>query len=167
MVASTTATLHPRSRRTSALSRCLILLDGRVTRLDQQLAVAVAPDAEAEEAEPLADLDNPRPGLVEGQPARGEPGSQLRLDPLRLLLAEAARDQVIGIPCDRRAPASGIPGFAAGRDVTNARGLLQPRQSHVQQQGRYHAPNATGNFCFEVTLSYRRLERSRRVTGDE
>src|ERR1017187_395500 len=71
--------------------------------------------------------------------------SQLRLDPLRLLLAEAARDQVIGIPCDRRAPASGIPGFAAGRDVTDARGLLQPVQSHVQQQGRYHAPNAIDN----------------------
>ena len=30
-----------------------------------------------------------------------------------------------------------------------------------------HAPNAMGNFCFEVTLSYRRLERPRRVTGDE
>jgi len=23
------------------------------------------------------------------------------------------------------------------------------------------------NFCFDVTLSYRRLERPRRVTGDE
>jgi hypothetical protein len=28
-----------------------------------------------------------------------------------------------------------------------------------------HAPNAMGNFCFDVTLSYRRLERPRRVTG--
>ena len=27
-----------------------------------------------------------------------------------------------------------------------------------------HAPNAMGNFCFDVTLSYRRLERPRRVT---
>jgi hypothetical protein len=24
-----------------------------------------------------------------------------------------------------------------------------------------HAPNAKGNFCFEVTLGYRRLERGR------
>ena len=30
-----------------------------------------------------------------------------------------------------------------------------------------HAPNAIDNFCFDVTLSYRRLERPRRVTGDE
>ena len=28
-----------------------------------------------------------------------------------------------------------------------------------------HAPNAMDNFCFDVTLSYRRLERPRRVTG--
>ena len=26
-----------------------------------------------------------------------------------------------------------------------------------------HAPNAIDNFCFDVTLSYRRLERPRRV----
>ena len=28
---------------------------------------------------------------------------------------------------------------------------------------RIHAPNAIDNFCFDVTLSYRRLERPRRV----
>ena len=32
-------------------------------------------------------------------------------------------------------------------------------------RGRY-APNALGNFEFDVTLSYRRLERPRRVTDD-
>ena len=26
---------------------------------------------------------------------------------------------------------------------------------------RHHAPNTVGNFCFEVTLGYRRLERGR------
>ena len=26
---------------------------------------------------------------------------------------------------------------------------------------RTHAPNTVGNFCFEVTLGYRRLERGR------
>jgi hypothetical protein len=31
------------------------------------------------------------------------------------------------------------------------------------QQGRRHAPNAMDNFCFEVTLSYRRLEPPRRA----
>ncbi|MGF6889657.1 hypothetical protein ABIA39_009119, partial [Nocardia sp. GAS34] len=27
-----------------------------------------------------------------------------------------------------------------------------------------YAPNAVGNFCFDVTLTYRRLERPRRRT---
>jgi hypothetical protein len=30
-----------------------------------------------------------------------------------------------------------------------------------------YAPNALGNFCFDITLSYRRLERPRRVTDGE
>jgi hypothetical protein len=34
-------------------------------------------------------------------------------------------------------------------------------QVHVREQRRNHAPNAMGNFCFEVTLGYRRLERGR------
>jgi len=29
------------------------------------------------------------------------------------------------------------------------------------------ASNAVGNFCFEVALSYRRLERLPRVTGEK
>ena len=29
------------------------------------------------------------------------------------------------------------------------------------QDRTYHAPNAKGNFCFEVTLGYRRLELGR------
>jgi len=40
-------------------------------------------------------------------------------------------------------------------------------QGHVQQARADHAPNAIDNFCFEVTLGYRRLERPRRVTDDE
>jgi len=35
-----------------------------------------------------------------------------------------------------------------------------------QDRGNY-APNALGNFEFDVTLSYRRLERPRRATADE
>jgi hypothetical protein len=31
----------------------------------------------------------------------------------------------------------------------------------VAADERLHAPNANGNFCFEVTLGYRRLERGR------
>jgi hypothetical protein len=41
--------------------------------------------------------------------------------------------------------------------------LIQRRQGDVGQQRRRHTPNAMGNFCFDVTLSYRRLELPRRV----
>jgi len=34
-------------------------------------------------------------------------------------------------------------------------------QVNVTEDRRYHAPNTVGNFCFEVTLGYRRLERGR------
>ena len=40
---------------------------------------------------------------------------------------------------------------------------VEHMQVDVGQQRRDHAPNAVGNFCFEVTLGYRRLERPRRV----
>jgi RNA-directed DNA polymerase len=46
-------------------------------------------------------------------------------------------------------------GTLAGRDRGNPAGFGG------------HAPNAMGNFCFDVTLSYRRLERPRRVLAGE
>jgi hypothetical protein len=39
---------------------------------------------------------------------------------------------------------------------------IDPVQVNVRHQRRNHAPNAMGNFCFEVTLGYRRLELPRR-----
>jgi hypothetical protein len=47
---------------------------------------------------------------------------------------------------------------------SNAHIFAQP---HRREDLRwcYHAPNAIDNFCFDITLSYRRLERPRRVTG--
>ena len=42
-------------------------------------------------------------------------------------------------------------------------GLLVKRERGTPQGARGHAPNAMGNFEFDVTLSYRRLERPRRV----
>jgi hypothetical protein len=39
--------------------------------------------------------------------------------------------------------------------------LVEPVKVDVAEDGRGHAPNAKGNFCFEVTLGYRRLERGR------
>jgi hypothetical protein len=44
---------------------------------------------------------------------------------------------------------------------------IQDRQVDVGQQRGSHASNALGNFEFDVTLSYRRLERPRRATADE
>jgi hypothetical protein len=38
-------------------------------------------------------------------------------------------------------------------------------QVDVRQQRGDDSSNAMGNFCFEVSLSYRRLERLPRVTG--
>jgi hypothetical protein len=36
------------------------------------------------------------------------------------------------------------------------------RDAFGRSPGRsYHAPNTVGNFCFEVTLGYRRVERGR------
>ena len=46
-------------------------------------------------------------------------------------------------------------------------GPVRPhRGGHSARRGD-HAPNTMGNFCFEVTLSYRRLERPRRVPAGE
>ena len=43
--------------------------------------------------------------------------------------------------------------------------LIQYRQRDVRQQRRNDSSNAMGNFCFDVSLSYRRVERPRRVSG--
>ena len=42
---------------------------------------------------------------------------------------------------------------------------VQPVQIDVGQNWGDYAPNAMDNFCFEVTLGYRRLERPRRRPG--
>jgi hypothetical protein len=41
--------------------------------------------------------------------------------------------------------------------------VIQRREGDAGEQRREHAPNAIDNFCFDVTLSYRRLERPRRA----
>jgi hypothetical protein len=43
--------------------------------------------------------------------------------------------------------------------------FVQCGQGDVGQQRRQYAPNAMDNFCFDVTLGYRRLERPRRREG--
>jgi len=51
----------------------------------------------------------------------------------------------------------------SGRPVADPSGLLHPVESDVEKQRADDSSNAVGNFCFDVTLSYRRLERPRRV----
>ena len=48
-----------------------------------------------------------------------------------------------------------------GREVPAHPGVEGVVHEQVGDQRRYHAPNAKGNFCFEATLGYRRLERGR------
>jgi len=42
---------------------------------------------------------------------------------------------------------------------------VQPVQVDVGQDRGGYAANTVGNFCFDVMLSYRRLERPRRISG--
>jgi hypothetical protein len=81
-----------------------------------------------------------------------------------LPMAETARTSF-----GRRVPrkADWSPGQGTGQgppwreQVPGARPWVQ----ETQPGRREHAPNAMDNFCFDVTLSYRRLERPRRVTA--
>jgi hypothetical protein len=43
--------------------------------------------------------------------------------------------------------------------------LIKHTQRNVRQQRGQDSSNASGNFCFEVTLGYRRCELPRRVAA--
>jgi hypothetical protein len=45
--------------------------------------------------------------------------------------------------------------------------LVEHREGDVGQQRRQDSSNAMGNFCFDVSLDYRRVERPRRVPESE
>ena len=63
--------------------------------------------------------------------------------------------------CLFRVPSQGTRrGMAAGRRDRVGQGLRTDRGGNPARRCDY-APNAMGNFCFEVTLGYRRLERGR------
>jgi len=49
---------------------------------------------------------------------------------------------------------------------SQAQGEAADRRSRTRGRGS-HAPNAMDNFCFDVTLSYRRLEKPRRVIAKQ
>src|SRR6185437_15328619 len=105
-------------------------------RFDEQLAVRVAAEVESEKIETLGKGDDPGLGFIERQPPRLQPPGQPRLDLLSLLPGMTARYQVISISNEHRAAAFHFPGMNAGEAVTDTRGLLQPVQCDIQQQGR-------------------------------
>jgi hypothetical protein len=51
--------------------------------------------------------------------------------------------------------------------VADPGGPFHPVQGDVEQHRAEDSSNAVGNFCFEVSLGYRRLERPPRVTRKE
>jgi hypothetical protein len=138
----------------------------RLARLGQQLA-AIAPDVEPQEVDPVVEVRDAGLVLVEDQPPGFEPRGQPRLDLFCLFPRVAQRQQVIGVPDQDRGARPRRPGVATGHDVPDSGGLFHPVQGHVHQQGTDDSSNAMGNFCFEVSLGYRRLERPPRVTGGE
>ena len=52
------------------------------------------------------------------------------------------------------------PGVAEGGRVRGGQGVRADRGGNPARRCD-HAPNTVGNFCFDVTLGYRRLERGR------
>ena len=103
-------------------------LDGLISSLR-----AVAADVEPEEVKALAEVDDPRLVLVEGQAPGRQPLRQPRLDLDGLLLAVAEHDHVIGVPDRDRGTRPSLPGMRAGGPVADPGGLLQPVQRDVQQ----------------------------------
>jgi hypothetical protein len=58
-------------------------------------------------------------------------------------------------------------GIGAEPEIADSGRGLHAVQSNIHQRGADQSSNAMGNFCFEVSLSYRRLEQLPRVTGGE
>src|SRR5512132_476361 len=98
---------------------------------------------------------------VERQPEPGQTIGQVLAESLGVGLMLKPQHDVVGVPDDDHLTA-GVPSAP----------VLSPEiedvvQVDVGQQRGAHAPNAMGNFCFEVMLNYRRLERPWRVSGTE
>ena len=105
-------------------------LDGLISSLR-----VVAADIESQEVKALAEVDDARLVLVEGQAPGCQPLRQPRLDLAGLLLAVAEHGHVVGVPDQDRGTWLGFPGPGAGGLVTDPGGLLQPVQRDVQQAG--------------------------------
>jgi hypothetical protein len=84
-----------------------------------------------------------------------EPAAQLSREPLSVVLVLEPDDEVIREPRDNNIPARLRLPPVIDPEVQDI------MQIYIRKQRGQHAPNANGNFCFDVTLGYRRLERGR------
>ena len=75
---------------------------------------------------------------------------------VRLPWAFAVHHRVVTIPLERHR-----------RELGCHPSVKRVVHEKISQQWGEDSSNAMGNFCFEVSLSYRRLERLPRVTGSE
>jgi hypothetical protein len=91
----------------------------------------------------------PRLGFLRFQTELSQQRPQPRQGGLGLLARSAHHQRVVG-ETDQHSM------------LAHAPSPVNPMQVHVTQQRADHAPNAMGNFVFEVTLGYRRLELPRR-----
>src|SRR6266487_348268 len=114
-------------------------LDGRSTRLDQQLAVSVAANVDPQEVEPLGEVHDLRLVLVEGKTTGGQPLGELGLDLLGLPLGVTAHNKIISVPDQDRGFRFRLAGIPAGGLVPDPCGLLQPMECDVHQQRADHA----------------------------
>ena len=95
-------------------------------------------------------------GRVQSQPEPPQPGRDHITDVLRLCLAVAVDDDIVAVPFE--------PDSLLGLMQPSIKGVVHEQ---VRQQWRDDSSNAVGNFCFEVPLSYRRVELPRRVSGTQ
>src|SRR5258708_10247596 len=104
------------------------------------------------------------------RPPPGGPGARwpgLRRRAFRLI-AVSSRDNLSRLPGPHRADDRElVPEYSGAHYCEEAGKITQDSARPVRlagfvvSSGCSHDPNAIGNFCFEVTLGYRRLERGR------
>src|SRR5262249_36082873 len=98
------------------------------------LRTAVELDMEAQEVEPLGQVDDARLFLGEGQTAFGQPGGEVLLDAFGVVPALTADYLIV------RVAHHGTPSLDLSLRVEpHAESRLHAVQGYVQQQGAYHA----------------------------
>jgi hypothetical protein len=108
--------------------------DGRLGRLDQQLAAGVAAEGPAEEVEPLGEVHDPGLVLVQRQAPFRQPSLQPFPYALGLLSGETAGHKIVGVPDRNRGVIPRTVGVVAVA-VADSGGLLKAVQRDIQQDG--------------------------------